>query len=76
MMEDNIKTGLKVVDCEEGFDVLTAMTVTSTVFWDMTSCSLVEVYRHFGGTYYVHFEGIRRLEPRIKQRQCVPSKRR
>ena len=25
-------------------------TMTSTVFWDVTRCCLVEKYRHFGGT--------------------------
>jgi hypothetical protein len=49
VIEDNIKTDLKAVDCEEGFDVLTAITVTNTIFWGVTSCSLVEVHRRFGG---------------------------
>jgi hypothetical protein len=25
-------------------------------FWDVTSCSLVEIYRHFGGSYCLHFQ--------------------
>jgi hypothetical protein len=26
----------------------------TTVFWDVTPCSLVEVYQRFGGTCYLH----------------------
>jgi hypothetical protein len=31
----------------------------SSVFWDVTPCSLVEVYRHFGVTYRLHLQGRR-----------------
>jgi hypothetical protein len=34
-----------------------------TAFWDVTPCSLVEVYRLFGGTCYVHLQGIIFLYP-------------
>jgi hypothetical protein len=27
------------------------------VFWDVAPCSLVEVYRHFRGAYYLHHQG-------------------
>jgi hypothetical protein len=29
----------------------------STVFWVVTICSLIEVYRRFGGMYYFHLQG-------------------
>jgi hypothetical protein len=31
------------------FQVLTAVSMKTTVFWDVALCSLVEVYRRFGG---------------------------
>jgi hypothetical protein len=31
----------------------------STVFWDVTLCSMVEVYLHFGGTYFFQLQGRR-----------------
>jgi hypothetical protein len=37
-----------------GFEVLTAVTLKSTVFWDVTSCSAVGVHWHFGGIYDLH----------------------
>jgi hypothetical protein len=30
---------------------LKAVALKSTMFWDITQCSLIEVYRHFGGIY-------------------------
>jgi hypothetical protein len=27
------------------------------VFWDVPTCSLVEVYWHIQGTYYIHLQG-------------------
>jgi hypothetical protein len=33
------------------FNVLTAVVMKSTVFWDMTPCSPLKVNRRFGGTY-------------------------
>jgi hypothetical protein len=28
-----------------------------TVFLDVTPCSLVQIDRRFGGTYFLHFQG-------------------
>jgi hypothetical protein len=36
--------------------VLTAVTMNSTIFWDATLCSLIEVHRRFGGTYGLHLQ--------------------
>jgi hypothetical protein len=36
-----------------GFEVFT--TVISSVFWDVTPCSPVQVHRCFGGSYCLHF---------------------
>jgi hypothetical protein len=33
---------------------LTAETMKNTIFWDMTPCSLEEVYRRTGGTTFLH----------------------
>jgi hypothetical protein len=34
-----------------GFDVLTAVVMKTTIFWDITPCSPLGVGRLFGGTY-------------------------
>jgi hypothetical protein len=38
------------------FKVQEAVTMMSTVFWDVTSCSLVEVYRRFGLAYFLSLQ--------------------
>jgi hypothetical protein len=35
---------------------MTASTTKNTVFWDVTPCSLVEICRRFGGTYFLHLQ--------------------
>jgi hypothetical protein len=40
-----------------GFEVLTAVVMKSTIFWDVTPCSPLKVNRCFGGTYGLHFHG-------------------
>jgi hypothetical protein len=37
-----------------GSEILTQVTMTSTIFWDVTPCSLVEVCHLFKGMYYFH----------------------
>jgi hypothetical protein len=32
-----------------GFEVLTAVTTSSTIFWNVRPCRLVEVHRYFRG---------------------------
>jgi hypothetical protein len=51
------------------FDICTAMTINSTAFWRVTPCSLVEVYRRFGGTYYLHLH-TRRVTLVISKPSC------
>lgn len=41
----------------EIFEVLTAVIVKNTTFWDATLSSLTEVYWRFGGTYCNHLQG-------------------
>jgi hypothetical protein len=40
------------------FQVLTAMSMKVTVFWDVAPCSLVEVYQHFRGACCLHHQDI------------------
>jgi hypothetical protein len=40
------------------FKILRAVT-EDTVFWDVTQCSLVDNYECFGGTWWLHHQGIR-----------------
>jgi hypothetical protein len=40
-----------------GFEVLTAVVMKSTVFCDITPCSLLSVNRRFGGTSRLHLQG-------------------
>jgi hypothetical protein len=42
-----------------GFEVLTAVVMKNTIFWDMTLCSPLSVNRRFGGTYRLHLQGRR-----------------
>jgi hypothetical protein len=39
-----------------GSEVLTAVVMKSTVFWDITPCSPLKVNRNFGGTYRLHLQ--------------------
>jgi hypothetical protein len=43
-----------------GFEIITEVTMKCTVFWDMTLCSLVDIYRRFGGPYCLCLQ-VRRL---------------
>jgi hypothetical protein len=41
-------------------EIPTAVTMKNmpTAFWDVTPCCLVEVYRRFGGTHFLHPKGL------------------
>jgi hypothetical protein len=51
--EENMKKKNKVV----GFEVLTAVVMKSSVFWDVTLSSPLKVSQHLGGTYRFHLQG-------------------
>jgi hypothetical protein len=40
-----------------GSEVLTAVVMKSTVFWDITPCSLLKANRSFEGTCSLHLQG-------------------
>jgi hypothetical protein len=42
-----------------GFEVLTAVFMKSSIFWDVTLCSPLKVNRRFGGTCRLHHQGQR-----------------
>jgi hypothetical protein len=52
-MGDSLQTYIFYV----GFEVLTAMVVKSTMFWDIAPCSPLSVNRRFGGTHRLHLQG-------------------
>jgi hypothetical protein len=39
--------------------ILMAVTMKITAFWDMTPCSVVDMYKHFGGTFGLLFQSRR-----------------
>jgi hypothetical protein len=41
-----------------GFEVLTAVVVKSSIFWDVTPCGPFKVNRRFGGAYPLTFNGL------------------
>jgi hypothetical protein len=41
---------------DEGFEVLTALVIKSSIFWGLTPCSPLEVNRYFGGTFSLHLQ--------------------
>jgi hypothetical protein len=40
-----------------GFEVLTAVVMKSSIFWDIMPCSPLEISRRFGGIYRLHLQG-------------------
>jgi hypothetical protein len=50
------------------FEVLTAVVMKSTIFWDITPCSPLSVNRRFGGTCRLLFQG-RRIRRVRNQRE-------
>jgi hypothetical protein len=39
-----------------GYEVITAVTMMSSVVWDITLCSAAKVNQSFGGTYCFHLQ--------------------
>jgi hypothetical protein len=55
-----------------GFEILTAVSMESSVFWDITQCSPAKVNRRFWGIYRFHIQG--RIVKQAKKKQlyvCV-----
>jgi hypothetical protein len=50
-----------------GSEVLTAVVMKSTIFWDITPSSPLRANRRFGGTYRLHLQG-RRISRARNQR--------
>jgi hypothetical protein len=49
---------VKILTCELGYRFWQRW-LWSSVFWDLTQCSPVDVYRRFGWTYHLHLQGRR-----------------
>jgi hypothetical protein len=39
-----------------GFEVLTAVFMKSSIYWDITPCTPLKVNRRFGGIYRIHLQ--------------------
>jgi hypothetical protein len=52
-----------------GFEVLTAVVMKSSIFWDITSRGLLKVRRRFGGIFIIHIQG-RRISQVIIQSEA------
>jgi hypothetical protein len=48
-------------------EVLTAVTMKSYVFWDITPCSPAKIIRDFGGIYGLHLQDRRVSQARIEE---------
>jgi hypothetical protein len=59
IMEDCNHKG-ELVLCFVGFEVLTTVVMKSSIFWDITLCSLLKINRYFGGIYCLHLQGQRK----------------
>jgi hypothetical protein len=52
-----------------GFEVLTAVVMKSSIFWDIMSCSPLKVTPRFGGTCRLHLQ-IRRMSQTTNEREA------
>jgi hypothetical protein len=52
---------------QAGFEVLTAVVMKNSIFWNITLFSPLKVYRRFGGTYRLHLKGQRMSQARNKR---------
>jgi hypothetical protein len=41
---------------KEELEVVTAVVMKSSTFWDIIPCSPLKIYRHFVVIYYLHFQ--------------------
>jgi hypothetical protein len=51
--------------------VLTAPTMKSTIFWDVTQCDPVEVHQRFGGLYCLHPQSRRYYKQAMSKNQSL-----
>jgi hypothetical protein len=54
-----------------GFEVLIAVVMNSTIFWDITPCSPSRARRRYGGTYRLHLQGGRINRARNKRESTL-----
>jgi hypothetical protein len=55
----NVQGVPKVFTCVPvEIEILTALTINCALCWVVTSCSPVQIYRSFRGTYWLHLQGI------------------
>jgi hypothetical protein len=57
LKQKKINATIRIKTCYARFQVLRAVNMKITAFWDVTPCSLVEMYCHFGGTSCLHLWG-------------------
>lgn len=50
---------MKTSHLSQAFVVLIVVSMKSTIFWDATPCSSIDVHRRFGGTPCLHLQGER-----------------
>jgi hypothetical protein len=50
-----------------GFEVLTAVVMKNSIFWDMAPCGPLKVNRYLGGKWKLHLQGRRISKARNKQ---------
>jgi hypothetical protein len=54
-----------------GFEVLTAVVMKSSIFWDIMQCSSLKVNWRFGRTYRLHLQGRRRIQARNYREESI-----
>jgi hypothetical protein len=47
---------MQIMNRSVGFEVLAAVVMNSTIFWDITPCSPLKFNRRFGETYRLHLQ--------------------
>jgi hypothetical protein len=65
-----VTTYLTVTHPLKGFEVLKAVIVKCSVFWDVTPCSPFKVNRRFGGKYCILLHGRRISHARNQSEAC------
>jgi hypothetical protein len=50
-----------VQDTYVELEILTAVAIKSSIFWDIAPCSPLKINRRFGGTYHLHIQALLKL---------------